>query len=149
MKAMAVGEVEGLTYGGWLPVNSQPNNPSFVSVDKPPIPTPETPGLDFPYLEAKQEEINRYRVSRPLNPWQQSNLILDRQQEGGFPLPFQFPLSFQFPLPLQLSPRDIALGGIVLSLLVTAVIGQIYVFSHQIFLVMITEEEEEKNNKSH
>ena len=131
---MVGGEVEGLTYGGWWPLNSQPNNPSFVSVDKPPIPTPETQGLDFPYLEAQQDEINRDWVSRPLNPWQQSNLILDRQQEGGFPLPFQFPLSFQFPLPLQLSPRDIALGGIVLSLIVTAVIGQIYVFLTKYFL---------------
>ena len=108
---MAAEKVEGLSYDGWLPVN----NPSLVSVDNPPIPKPVT-----------QEEINRDWVSRPLNPWQQSNFILDRQQEGGFLLP------------LQLSPRNIALGGIVLSLIVTAVIGQILCSSHQIFLVKIT-----------
>ena len=111
VKEMAGGEAEGLAYGGWLPVNSEPNDPSLVSVDKPPILDPVT--------------IHRDWVSGPLNPWQQSNLILDRQKEGGFLLPLQF-------FPLQLSPRDIALGGIVLALIVTAVIGQIYVFSPNI-----------------
>ena len=115
---MAGEKVEGLSYDGWLPVN----NPSLVSVDNPPIPKPVTQGLDFPYLEAQQEEINRDWVSRPLNPWQQSNFILDRQQESGFLLP------------LQLSPRNIVLGGIVLSLIVTAVIGQIYVLLTKHFL---------------
>ena len=121
VKKMAGGEVENSKTRGWLPVN----NPSLVLVDKPPISTPVTEGLDFPYLEAQQEEINRDWVSRPLNPWQQSNLILDRQQEGGFPLP------------LQLSPPVIAVGGILLSLFVTAVIGQIYVCFAKSFLLKL------------
>ena len=119
---MAGGEVENSKTRGWLPVISKFNNPSLVSVDNPPIRTPLTQGLDFSYFEAQQEEINRDWVSRPLNGWQQSNFILDRQQEGGFLLP------------LQLSPLDIALGGIVLSLIVTAVIGQIYVLLTKYFL---------------
>ena len=109
VKDMAGGEVDGLAYGGWLPVNSESNNPSLTLVDNPPTTEPLTQGLDFPYFEAQQEEING--VSRPVNPWQESNSILERQQEGGI-----FP-SLQLRLP------DITLGGILLSLLGTAVIG--------------------------
>ena len=111
VKDMAGGEVGGLAYGGWLPVNTEYNNPSLTLVDNPPITEPLTQGLDFPHFEAQQEEINRDWVLRRINPWEQSNSILERQQEGGL-----------FPS-LQLSPRDIALGTIALSLLVTAVIG--------------------------
>ena len=105
VEEMAGGEVGGLTYSGWIPVN----NPSRTLLDKPPITEPLTQGLDFPYFEAQQEEING--VSRPVNPWQESNSILERQQEGGI-----FP-SLQLRLP------HIALGGILLSLLGTAIIG--------------------------
>ena len=136
MGEMADGEVEGLVYGGphgpgragWLPVNTESNNPfltlvnnspltlvanpSLTLIDNPQITEPLTQGLDFPYFEPHQEGINENWVSRPINPWQQSNAILERQQEGEF-----------FPS-LQLSPRDIALGTIVISLLVTAVIGR-------------------------
>ena len=61
----------------------------------------------------KQEEVYGDWVSRPTNPWevQQTNSILERQQEGGI-----FP-SLQLRLP------DIALGGILLSLLGTVIIG--------------------------
>ena len=141
MKEMAGVEVEGLVYGGphgpgragWLPVNTESNNPplsqgltlvnnspltfvdnpSLTLVDNPPITEPLTQGLDFPYFEPQQKEVNGDWVSRPIYPWQETNSILERQQEGGI-----------FPS-IQLSPRDIALGGIALSLLVTAVIGWI------------------------
>ena len=158
MKEMAGGEV---AYGGWLPVNSESNNPFLTLVDNPPITRPLTQDLDFPYFEEQQEEIrpvsswqesnavlerqqeevnrdwasgpinpwqqtnsilepqhkeiNGNWVSRLINPWQQSNSVLERQQEGGL-----------FPFPLQLSPQNIALGGIILSLVVTAVIGWIH-----------------------
>ena len=164
VKDMAGGEVAGLAYGGWLPVNSESSNPSLTLVDNPPTTEPLTQGLDFPYFEEQHEEISEDWVSRPINPWQESNAvlerqheevnkewvsrpinprqqtnsilepqqeeingnwlsrlsnlwqqgnsILERQQEGGL-----------FPFPLQLSPRDIALGAIALPLLVTVVIG--------------------------
>ena len=82
-------------------------------MDRTPIPKPAQEGFHF---EDQQEGITRDWVSRPINPWQESNLILERQQEGGF-----FPLQFS-----QISPRDIALGGIVLSLLGTVAIGQMH-----------------------
>ena len=151
---MAGVEVEGLVYwgphgpgeAGWLPVNTESNNPPFTLVnnspltfvdnpsltlvDNPPITEPLTQGLDFPYFEPHQEEVNENWVSRPINPWQQTNSILERQQEGGI-----------FPS-IQLSPPAIALGGIVLSLLVTAVIGWMLAsfptFQHLV-LVTITE----------
>ena len=107
MEDMAGGEDGGLTYSGWIPVN----NPSLTLVDNPPTTEPLTQGLDFPYFEAQQEEINGHWVSRLANPWQESNSILERQQEGGI-----FP-SLQLRLP------HIALGGILLSLLGTVIIG--------------------------
>ena len=163
---MAGGEVEGLVYGGphgpgragWVPVNAESSNPTltlanniyiepqheevygrWLPVDNHPIKEPSTQGLDFTSFEPHQKEINGnwvsgpinpwqqsnsvperqpeqeevYGVSRPIYPWQETNSILERQQEGRI-----------FPS-LQLSPRDMALGGIVLSLLVTAVIGWI------------------------
>ena len=142
MEEMTGGEVEGLVYGGphgpgragWVPVNAESNNPpltltvdnppkfdpqleggygGWLPVENPPIKEPSTQGLDFPSFEPHQKEVNGNWVSGPINPWQQSNSILERQQEGGI-----------FPS-IQLSPRDIALGGIALSLLVTAVIGWI------------------------
>ena len=137
MKDMASEEVEGVFYGGWLPVNEEPNNPSFTLVDKPSTTELLTQGSDFSYFEPQQGVVNW----ASMKPWQKNNIILDRQQEGGFFPPLQLnppdkiPLESNFILerqqvglggffpPLQLNPRDIALGGIVLSLLVTAVIG--------------------------
>ena len=110
VEEMAGGEVGGLTYSGWIPVN----NPSLTLVDNPPITEPLTQGLDFPYFEPQQKEVNGDWVSRPIYPWQQTNSILERQQEGGI-----------FPS-LQLSFPAVALGGIALSLLVIAVIGWMY-----------------------
>ena len=182
MEEMAGVEVEGLVYGGphgpgragWVPVNAESNNPpltltvdnppkfypqleggygGWLPVDNPPIKEPSTQGLDFPSFEPHQKEVNGnwvsgpinpwqqsnsvperqpeqeevYGVSRPIYPWQETNSILERQQEGGI-----------FPS-LQLSPRDIALGGIVLSLLVTAVIGWMLVsFPTLQHLVLVT-----------
>ena len=71
-KEMAGGEV---AYGGWLPVNSESNNPSLTLVNNPPITEPLTQDLDFPYFEEQQEEI------RPTSPWQESNAVLERQHE--------------------------------------------------------------------
>ena len=101
MEEMAGGEDGGVTYSGWIPVN----NPSLTLVDNPPIKKPLTQGLDFPYFEVQQEEINGHWVYRPVSPWQESNSILERQQEGGI-----FP-SLQLRLP------DIVLGAILLYLL--------------------------------
>ena len=152
MEEMAGGEDGGLTYSGWIPVN----NPSLTLVDNPPIKKPLTQALDFPYFVAQQEEINGHWVARPVNPWQQSNSILERQPEqeevyGVSTLinPWQETNSILerqqeggiFPS-IQLRPRDIALGGIVLSLLVTAVIGWIlasFPTLQHLVLVTITE----------
>ena len=61
------------------------------------------------YPPIEKELINRDWIWRPLNSLQ-DNVLVERQQIGGL-------------LPLELSPRDIALGGVILSLLVTAAIG--------------------------
>ena len=151
MEEMAGGEDGGLTYSGWIPVN----NPSLTLVNNPPIKKPLTQALDFPYFVAQQEEINGHWVSRPINPWQQSNSILERQPEQeevygvSRPIyPWQQTNSILerqqeggiFPS-LQLSPPAIALGGIALSLLVAAVLG----WMHASFPILVTITENHKD----
>ena len=69
---------------------------------------PTKPGFDFSH---EGNEISENWEHRPAIPWP-SNSLVDRQ-EGAFD-----------PFSLQVSPRDVALGSIILSLLVTVVVGE-------------------------
>ena len=108
---MAEATAGGVYYGGWAPINSEFEDPSVIPVDH--GSSNEAPDIsyDFPYHNYQPEVIKQNWESSPIIPWQ-GNPILERQQEliGLFPF--------------QLSPRDIALGGIVLSLLATTVLGK-------------------------
>ena len=109
LKDMSSEEVDGLVYGGWLPVNNKSNFPLLESENNP-------QATELVHLQKhayhppiEKELVNRDWIWRPLNSLQ-DNVLVERQQIGGL-------------LPLELSPRDIALGGVILSLLVTAAIG--------------------------
>ena len=102
---MAGGEVKELSFGGWIPVNTESGNPSLTLVHNPPVSGPSQEILDFPFLVEQPEQIRR----EPANAWQKS-FLEERQQNGGL-------------FPLQLTIRELALGGVLLSLLITAIIG--------------------------
>ena len=95
-----------LFYGGWSPLGSDLNEPPPVLIGNYPISGDHQTG---PYFEKQQEEVIWYPEPIPLDVWQKDDLS-ERQQAGGI-------------FPLQLNPQDIALGGIVLSLLVTVLLG--------------------------
>ena len=91
----------GLFYGGWSPLGSDLKTPPPVFM-----------GHHYQtgsYFEKQQEEVIWYPEPIPLDVWQEDELS-ERQQLGGI-------------FPFQLTPQDIALGGIVLSLLVTVLLG--------------------------
>ena len=95
----------GLFYGGWSPLGSdlKTSPPVFIGNHY------QTES----YFEKQQEEVIWYPEPIPLDVWQEDELS-ERQQLGGI-------------FPLQLTLQDIALGGIVLSLLVTAVLGLLHI----------------------
>ena len=99
-----------LFYGGWSPLRSDLNEPPPLLTGNYPI--TEEHQRDH-YFEKPQEEVIWYPEPIPLDVWQKDDLS-ERQQAGGI-------------FPLQLNPQDIALGGIVLSLLVTAVLGLLHI----------------------
>ena len=106
---MAAEEDGGLVYGGWAPLGSELEEPSVALLD---YPTPQGPtqlAFDFPN---EGNEISENWEHRPAILWP-SNSLVDRQ-EGAFD-----------PFSLQVSPRDVALGTIILSLLVTVVVGEL------------------------
>ena len=105
---MAAGEDGGLVYGGWAPLGSELEEPSVALLDYPTAQGPTKPGFDFPH---EGNEISENWEHRPAILWP-SNSLVDRQ-EGAFD-----------PFSLQVSPRDVALGSIILSLLVTVVVGE-------------------------
>ena len=102
---MAEATAGGVYYGGWAPINS------VIPVDHGPSNEAPHPSQHFPYQNYQPEEIEQNWETSPIIPWP-SNPIMERQQELVNLFPFQ------------LSPRDIALGSIVLSLLATAVLGR-------------------------
>ena len=57
-------------------------------------------------------------LERPTETWQ-SHMISERQQEANILVDFS---------PLTLTPRDIAMGSIILSLLAVAALGNLVVF---------------------
>ena len=103
--------VGGLVYGGWAPINSEFEDPFVTPMDYGPTKRPVEQNLDFSLYEQQQHSINEGWAQEPLSGW--PNVPIIERQQSVVDL-----------FPLQLSPRDIALGGIVLSLLVTAALGE-------------------------
>ena len=105
---MASGEDGALVYGGWAPLGSKLAEPSVALLDSPIAQGPTQLAFEFPN---EGNEISENWEHRPAILWP-SNSLVDRQ-EGAFD-----------PFSLQVSPRDVALGSIILSLLVTVVVGE-------------------------
>ena len=105
---MAAGEDGGLVYGGWAPLGSELEEPSVALLDYPAAQGPTQLAFEFPN---EDNEISENWEHRPAIPWP-SNSLVDRQEEAFDPFS------------LQVSPRDVALGTIILSLLVTVVVGE-------------------------
>ena len=108
---MAEATAGGVYYGGWAPINSGFEDPSVIPADHGPSNEAPDNNYDLPYHDYQPEEIEQNWETSPIIPWP-SNSIMERQQELVSLFPFQP------------SPRDIALGSIVLSLLATAVLGR-------------------------
>ena len=105
---MAAGEDGALVYGGWAPLGSELEEPPVALLDSPIDQGSTQLDFDFPN---QGNQISDYWEHRPALLWP-SNALVDRQ-EGAFD-----------PFSLQVSPRDVALGSIILSLLVTVVVGE-------------------------
>ena len=105
---MAARENGGLVYGGWAPLGSELEEPSVALLDSPTAQGPTQLGFESPN---EGNEISDYLEHSVAIPWA-SNALMDRQEEAFDPFS------------LQVSPRDVALGTIILSLLVTMVVGE-------------------------
>ena len=101
---------QGLVYGGWQPVNVDSQNPSAAFLDTGKIPTSRPIQQGVHNFWGQKGEFKSYLVERPTETWQ-SHIISERQQEANI---------FS---PLTLTPRDIAMGSIILSLLAVAALG--------------------------
>ena len=106
---MAAGEDGALVYGGWAPLGSELEEPSVALLDYPTAQGPTQLGFESPN---EGNEISDYLEHSPAIPWPSISLV-DRQEEAFDPFS------------LQVSPRDVALGSIILSLLVTVVVGEL------------------------
>ena len=95
-------------YGGWAPLGSELEEPPVALLDYPTDQGPTQLAFDFPN---EGNEISEDWEHRPAILWP-SNSLMDRQEEAFDPFS------------LQVSPRDVALGSIILSLLVTVVVGE-------------------------
>ena len=104
---------QGLVYGGWQPVNVDSQNPSaaFLDTGKSPTSGPIQQGVHN--FGGQKWEFKSYLVDRPTETWQ-SYIISERQQEANILADFS---------PLTLTPKDIAMGSIILSLLAVAALG--------------------------
>ena len=96
-------------YGGWAPLSSELGKPSVALLDYPTSQGHTQLDFDSPN---EGNEINDYLEHSVAIPWPSISLV-DRQEEAFDPFS------------LQVSPRDVALGSIILSLLVTVVVGEL------------------------